>query len=350
MPEQKALYLTEKFGTFAIGTAPVYNPGPGELLIKVQSAALNPADWVVQAHGVIVEEYPVILGIDVAGIVAKVGEGVTRFKEGDRVLTPAHIGRSDHAGFQQYMLTDDYSSAEIPEGMSFDEAATLPVAICTAVVSLYHDGVNVHGGTCGLTPPWEQGGRGQYHGRPVVVFGGAGSVGQAAIQLLKLSAFNPLITTSSLRNADYLKQLGATHVLDRKLSPDELHAEIRKITSEPFTTIFDAAGFPETQNLGYDLLTSGGTMAAVHPDAIDPAKKVEDKKSFFMFGDVTMPQNRKLGASLFSALTQLMESGDLKPNHIEIVPNGLEGIIPALERLKNGVSCVKLIAHPQEGV
>lgn len=130
MPEQKALYLTEKFGTFAIGTAPVYNPGPGELLIKVQSAALNPADWVVQAHGVIVEEYPVILGIDVAGIVAKVGEGVTRFKEGDRVcvyavhndmvltsvsysLTPAHIGRSDHAGFQQYMLTDDYSSAEV---------------------------------------------------------------------------------------------------------------------------------------------------------------------------------------------------------------------------------------------
>lgn len=100
--------------------------------------------------------------------------------------------------------------------------------------------------------------------------------------------------------------------MDRKLSPDELHAEIRKITSEPFTTIFDAAGFPETQNLGYDLLTSGGTMAAVHPDAIDPAKKVEDKKSFFMFGDVTMPQNRKLGASLFSALTQLMESGDLK--------------------------------------
>lgn len=46
-------------------------------------------------------------------------------------------------------------------------------------------------------------------------------------------------------------------------------------------------------------------------------------------------------------------SGDIRfaqPNHIEIVPNGLEGIIPALERLKNGVSCVKLIAHPQEGV
>lgn len=129
---------------------------------------------------------------------------------------------------------------------------------------------------------------------------------------MKLSGFNPLITTSSLRNTDFLKQLGATHVLDRNLSPEELHTEIRKITSEPFTTIFDAAGYPETQNLGYDLLASGGTMAAVRPDAIDPKKKVEDKKSFFMYADVMKPQNRKLGTSLFSASTRLMERGDLK--------------------------------------
>lgn len=109
-----------------------------------------------------------------------------------------------------------------------------------------------------------------------------------------------------------MKELGATHVLDRKLSPEELSAEIRKITSKPLTTIFDAAGFPDTQNLGYDLLAPGGTMAAVRPEAIDPKKKVEDKKSFFMHANVTLPQNRKLGTSLFSALTKLLDSGDLK--------------------------------------
>lgn len=65
--------------------------------------------------------------------------------------------------------------------MSFDEAATLPVAIVTSAVALYHDGVDVIGGTCGLTPPWEEEGHGKYHGRPVVVFGGAGSVGQAGM-------------------------------------------------------------------------------------------------------------------------------------------------------------------------
>ena len=53
-------------------------------------------------------------------------------------------------------------------------------------------------------------------------------------------------------------------------------------------------------------------MAAVRPEAIDPKKKVEDKKSFFMHANVTLPQNRKLGTSLFSALTKLLDSGDLK--------------------------------------
>ncbi|TFY61836.1 hypothetical protein EVJ58_g4274 [Rhodofomes roseus] len=89
-------------------------------------------------------------------------------------------------------------------------------------------------------------------------------------------------------------------------------------------------------------------MAAVHPDAVKPEKKVEDKKSFFMFADPNIPQNRKLGNSLFANLTELLENGDFKPNHVEVVSNGLEGIIPALERLKSGVSCVKLVAHPQE--
>ncbi|KAI0733982.1 chaperonin 10-like protein [Fomitopsis betulina] len=350
MPEQKALYLTERFGAFAVGNAPIYAPGPGKLLIKVESAGLNTADWSIQAYGILIKEYPTILGMDVAGTVAKVGEGVTTFKEGDRVFVPGHLGRSDHAGFQQYMLTDEYSAAKIPEGRSFDEAATLPVAICVSAVALYHDGVDVIGGTCGLTPPWEAGGRGKYNDRPVVVFSGASTIGQAAIQFLRLSGFSPLITTSSLHNADYLKQLGATHVLDRKLSPQEISTEIRKITSEPITTIFDAAGIPETQNLGYDLLASGGAIAVVLPEAVDPQKKVEDKTAFFMHADVTMPQNRKLGTSLFSALPGLLESGDLKPNRFEVVPNGLEGIMAGLETLKKGVSCVKLIVHPQEGL
>ncbi|KAH9924837.1 chaperonin 10-like protein [Fomitopsis serialis] len=348
MSDQKALYLTEKHGAFVLGTAPMYKPGPGEILIRIESTGLNPADWAIQTYGMLIEKYPAILGIDIAGTVEELGEGVTRYKKGDRILTKGTIGKYERTAFQQYALGYEDTSAKIPEGLSFDQAATIPLGLCTAAVALYHDGVNVIGGTCGLTPAWEDEGRGKYEGRPVVVLSGAGSVGQAAIQLLKLSGFNPLITTASLSNAEYLKQLGATHVLDRKLPSEELYKEIRKIASKPLTTVFDAAGFPETQNLGYDLLASGGTMAAVRPDAVNPDKKVDDKKSFFMYADVTLPQNRKLGASLFGKLTELLETGDLKPNHVEVAPGGLEGIIPALEKLKNGVSCVKLVAHPQE--
>ncbi|KAH9830787.1 chaperonin 10-like protein [Rhodofomes roseus] len=348
MPGQKALYVTEKHSPFALGTAPIYKPGPGDFLVRIESTGLNPADWAIQAYGMIIEKYPAILGIDIAGTVADVGEGVTRFKKGDRILTKGTIGKYERTAFQQYALAYEDTSAKIPEGMSFDQAATIPLGLCTSAVALYHDGVNVIGGTCGLTPPWEDGGRGKYRDQPVVVLSGAGSVGQATIQLLKLSGFNPLITTASLSNAEWLKHLGATHVLDRTLPSEELCNEIQKIASKPIMTVFDAAGYPDTQNLGYDLLASGGTMAAVRPDAVKPEKKVEDKKSFFMYADVNLPQNRKLGASMFAELTEMLDNGDLKPNHVEVVPNGLEGIVPALEKLKQGVSCVKLVAHPQE--
>ncbi|KZT64341.1 GroES-like protein [Daedalea quercina L-15889] len=348
MPEQKALYLPEKFGTFTVGTAPIYKPAQDEVLVKIEATGLNPADWGIQTYGMLLEKYPAILGLDVAGTVEELGANVTRFKKGDRVLTKGTIGKYDRSGFQQYMLTYEFMAAKIPDGMSFDEAATMPLGLCTSAVALYHDGVNAIGGTCGLTPPWEEGGRDKYQGQPILVLGGAGAVGQAAIQLLKLSGFGPIITTASLHNADYLKKLGATHVIDRKLSPEAIQAEIRKITSKPLKTIFDAAGLPETQNLGYDLLASGGTMAAVRPDAVKPEKKVADKKSFFMYADVSRPENRKLGTSLFAKLTELLERRDLKPNFVEVVPNGLEGVIPGLEKLKKGVSCVKLIVHPQE--
>ena len=133
-----------------------------------------------------------------------------------------------------------------------------------------------------------------------------------AIQLLKLSGFSPIITTASPRNNDFLKTVGATHVLDRNLAPDALHAEIRKITDKPFKTIYDAAGAPATQTLGYDLLAAGGILATVQQDAIKPEKKVPEKKAFFMWGDVNVRQNRKFGAGLYAKLTGLLEDGALK--------------------------------------
>ena len=81
---QKALLLDAKLGNFTVHSIPVPSPGPGEILVKVKAAALNPADW--KAHtGYVPVKFPAILGADVSGDVEEIGEGVTDFKKGDRV-------------------------------------------------------------------------------------------------------------------------------------------------------------------------------------------------------------------------------------------------------------------------
>lgn len=137
------------------------------------------------------------------------------------------------------------------------------------------------------------------------------------IQLAKLSGFSPLITTASPHNAAALKQLGATHVIDRNLPLSVLLAEVSKITSAPVTTIYDAVSLPETQNAGYELLASGGTLVLVLQDAVDPAKKTDDKRITNVFGNVNVPQNRAFGASLYSKLTELIAQGSIRVRSVD---------------------------------
>lgn len=87
MATQKALVLPEKCGDFIVDSAvSIPTPGKDELLVKVKAAALNPADNAIRKFGLdLVQSYPVILGFDIAGEVVAVGEGVGRFKAGDRV-------------------------------------------------------------------------------------------------------------------------------------------------------------------------------------------------------------------------------------------------------------------------
>ena len=161
----------------------------------------------------------------------------------------------------------------------------------------------------------------------------------AAIQLLKLSGFDPIITTASPHNADLLKTTGATHVLDRKLSSDALYAEINKIAFRPIKTIYDAAGTPETQNLGYELLAPGGVLACVRPEQLPAEKLVLEKKAFWMMGSVHHPQNHKFGAGLYAKLSSLLEEGAALRVCL--------GVSVGLDRVGQGVSGVKLVVHPQ---
>lgn len=84
--QQKALFLKEKRGTFYVGTKDIPEPAAGEVLVEVHATAINPIDWKVQAsYDTLPAEYPAVIGHDAAGIVKKVGEGVTNVAVGDRV-------------------------------------------------------------------------------------------------------------------------------------------------------------------------------------------------------------------------------------------------------------------------
>ncbi|KAG1876340.1 chaperonin 10-like protein [Suillus subluteus] len=343
-PQQKALFLTQKQGKFELGSRSIPSPGTGQLLVKIQSAALNPVDHKIQDTSMFVTNYPAILGTDIAGIVEELGEGVENFRKGDRVL--AHGGfTNDLAGFQQYALTVasytgkvvSYILFQIPSNQSFDSAATVPVGFDTALVGLYGNEFGA-----GVSPPWTKSAGDHESKKPIVIFGGSSSVGSYVIQLARLSGFYPIIATASPSNEDLVKDYGATHFFDRNLSGKQLMTAISKVTDRPIEVVYDAISAPETQLVAWELLANNGTLIVTVPASV---KEDEGK------GRKACPylRNQELWRTSWAMLEKWLSEGTIQPNKYEVLPNGLGGIVGGLERLKLGqVSGRKLVAHPQE--
>ncbi|EPQ54186.1 GroES-like protein [Gloeophyllum trabeum ATCC 11539] len=347
--QQKALFLPEKQGAFALGDKPIPFPGPGELLLKVEAVGLNPLDWKLQKWGVpaFIHEYPAVLGEDIAGTVESVGEGVSGFAKGDRVIYQGTF-TPDKAGFQQYTLAVAQFTAKIPSNISLDEGATLPTAVATAAMGLYAPINDTAPGGAGLTAPWEAGGRGKYAGKPILVLGGSSSVGQMVIQFAKLSGFSPIITTASQTNQTLVNSLGATHLIDRALPAESFHAAVSSITTAPLEIIYNTISTPETQQVAYDLLAPGGAVVFTLPLAIKVGAQGK-KRVINVFGAVAIPSQQKTGAGLYAALEGLLANGELKPNPVRVLPGGLNGVVDGLREMEEGrVSGYKLIVHPQE--
>ncbi|KAG5637952.1 hypothetical protein H0H81_002480 [Sphagnurus paluster] len=340
---QKALFIESKQGPLKLGRRSIPIPGPGQLLVRVEAAGLNPADWKIQKYGLILETYPAIVGSDIAGVVESVAEGVNGFTQGDRVFFAGAWG-GDKAGFQQYALAEAKNTAKIPPQLSFEEGAAIPVALATALIGLYLP--KPYG--MGLLSPLDSVNRGRYAGKPLVIIGGATSVGQYVIQSAKLSGFSPIIATASLKHSEYLRSIGATHVLDRNLDNATIAAEISKIFPSPIEIIFDTVSSPDTQETGYSLLSPGGTIAVLLPNSVTP---VEGKEIINVVGLLTLPFSCDLGLQLYSQLEELLDAGSIKPLKVEVVPGGLNGVPKGLAKLEaDKVSGVKLVVQPQETV
>ncbi|EIW77115.1 GroES-like protein [Coniophora puteana RWD-64-598 SS2] len=340
---QKALLLKSKRGIFELGTRNIPKPGPGEVLVKSYAVSLNPIDWKSQAYGLFLQDsdYPAILGQGTAGVVEEVGAGVTHVSKGDKVISRGDRTKgADFAGFQQYTLAGASFVAKIPDSLPFDEASSIPACADTASIGLFAPKEG------NLTFPDRPG---TYDGEAVLVLGGSSSVGLYVIQFARLAGFSTIITTSSLTHEGYLKSLGATHVIDRHLSPDQIVAHVKAITSNPIKVAYDAISEADTQKTGWALLAPGGHLVLTLPSTIQP-EAGDTRTVKQVVGNPYLPDNNEFGKMWWAKLPEWIAEGKIKPNKIEVVPGGLGGTAAGLERLKaNKVSGVKLIVRPFEG-
>ncbi|KAJ3807217.1 MAG: GroES-like protein [Lentinula lateritia] len=342
MAEQKALQLEKAKGSFVISTVPILKPGPGQLSVKVITAALNPADWKLQTLGVFIQKYPAVLGTDIAGDVEDVGEGVEGFSKGDKVFGQGFLV-NEMGGFQQYILIPADIVGKIPSNIDYAQAATIPLGFTSAAVGLLRE----QPGGAGLNPNFDL--KVNLSGQSAIVVGGSTSVGQYAIQLLRLLGYNTIIAYASARHADYLKSIGATDVIDRAEVPaDDLAEAAKKIANAPIKIAFNAVGDKDSRTACIDAIVEGGQVADVNPQSkdVDPGN---GKRIFPIFGGSHHPPHKDFNRILWKTLPKLVQEEKIVPNRVEKLPNGLAGIDEGLQRLKAGkVSGVKLVAFPQE--
>jgi NADPH:quinone reductase-like Zn-dependent oxidoreductase len=215
MPENTAAWFKSTTSKLDVGPAPYTPPGEGEIVIRNRAVAINPVDWAMAQIPMIQKRVapwmksPAVLGEDVAGEVTEVGAGVTRFKVGDRVVAFAAGGnenrnKNSEGAFQLYVVALAYMASPIPDGLSYDSAAVLPLGLSTAACGLFQkDFLALQHPSADARPT----------GKTLVITGGATSVGCNAIQLA-VNAGYEVFTTSSPKNVDYLKSLGAAQVFD----------------------------------------------------------------------------------------------------------------------------------------
>lgn len=343
-----AAVVTAVQAPIVIEERPIPTPGPGEVLIRNHVIAVNPIDWKRWHWGIMVQSYPCILGLDVAGVVTAVGSGVTEFKPGDRVVGCADgtgSGKNTNAAYQTYTVTRTASTAKIPDATTFLTASTAIVSISTAAIALYD--------VFGLPYPEITAEKVKVpkNGEGFLVWGGASSVGVMLIQLARLSGFT-VFATASERHHDWLRSLGADVVVDYNSDTvvDDLVAAAER-AGTPVKLGVDAIAIPETQRPAFEVLAKSGQGVKgvklaytlplpdgfVAPEGVDHA---------FVQGEDQWGRREDISKWVFhKAFPVWLENGTVVPGPYRIVEGGIRGLQTAMEVLMKGVSGEKLVVE-----
>ncbi|WP_294979527.1 NADP-dependent oxidoreductase [uncultured Microbacterium sp.] len=214
--------------------------GPDTLVVRVVAAGINPVDYKIREgylRGLIDTRLPVVPGWDVAGIVEKTGLDTPEFAVGDAVLAYARADIVENGSVAEFMPVPVRTATLKPDGLSFEDAAALPLAGLTALQTLERAGVGA--------------------GQTVLIHGAAGGVGSFGVQLARRLGAR-VVGTASERNHAYLRDLGAEPVV----YGEGLVPAAREIAPEGFDVIIDFVG-GSTLDSTPDLLADGGVVASI---------------------------------------------------------------------------------------
>ncbi|CAN7151883.1 quinone oxidoreductase [Arthrobacter sp. LjRoot78] len=189
-------------------------PGPGQLLMRVAAVGVNFIET-YQRAGIYAVDYPFVPGVEAAGIIEEIGDGVTDFVAGGRITTTEGAG-----SYAEYMVVDADKALPVPDGISDEVAAALPAQGITAHY-LVNSSYNVQPGDTVLT------------------YAGAGGVGLLLTQMLKHRGATVITTTSTSEKAELARKAGADHVLTYPEVPER----VRELTGgRGVDVVYDGVG------------------------------------------------------------------------------------------------------------
>lgn len=285
----KAAQIHEYGDPSVISVVDIPSPaaGDGQVLVRVHAASLNPFDTTIRAgymQQAIPLTFPVTLGGDIAGEITEVGSGVTNFAPGDRVFGQANVVAGNSGAFAEYAATAAGQVAKAPEGIDMTDAAALPLVGVSAIQALMEH-INLQAG------------------QKLFITGGAGGIGQVAVQIAKhVGAY--VATTASGDGIEAVKALGADEVIDYKSQ------DFAEVLSE-YDAVFDTVGGDEF-NKTLDVLKKGGVAVTMIAEPDQP--KAES------LGVTAMAQMTRVTTEKLDSLRRLVEDNVIKPHVGKVIP------------------------------
>ena len=306
-------------------------PGPDEVLVRVQAVGLNPLDTKIRAGKAAHARHPLpaILGMDMAGIVVAVGSAVTSFRIGDEVFGMTGGVGGVQGALAEYVAVDPALLAHKPKTLSMREAAAIPLVFITAWEGLV-DRAQVASG------------------KTVLIHGGAGGIGHVAIQIAR--AFGAVVyATGKANQREYIEQLGATFIDYQQKTATQYVA--CHTNGEGFDIIFDTVGGATLDDSFQAVRPYRGHVVSALGWGTHSLAPLSFRAGTYSGVFTLMPlqtgRYREQHGNIMREAARLAEAGVLKPN-LDPTAFTLHSAEQAYRRLETGAASGKVVVDVVE--